>query len=165
MEEGLSEEEAVSAIGSVDEIAAQIVADIPFVKIVKEKIKSKRQLKTWEIVLLVLGFPVWLSLLIAAFSVFFSLYVSLWTVIISLWAVFGSLVVCGFGGIIAGFVFALGNNGLTGIAMIGTGMISAGLAIFLFYGCKSATKGILLLTKKIVLWSKNYFIKRGDCNV
>ena len=55
MEEGLSEEEAVSAIGSVDEIAAQIVADIPLAKIAKVKIRSKGRLKAWEIVLLVLG--------------------------------------------------------------------------------------------------------------
>lgn len=160
MEEGLSEEEAVAAIGSVDEIAAQIAADIPFAKIAKEKIKSQRRLNTWEIVLLVLGSPVWMSLLLGAFVVIFSLYISLWSVIVSLWAVFGSLVVCAFGGITAGVGFALGGNALTGIAVIGAGMISAGLAIFLFCGCRAATKGIVPLTKKIVKWPKNYFIKR-----
>ena len=39
MEEGVSEEEAVAAIGSVDEIASQIIAEIPLAKLVKEKIK------------------------------------------------------------------------------------------------------------------------------
>lgn len=39
MEEGLSEEEAVSAAGSVDEIVAQAVADIPLAKIAKERIR------------------------------------------------------------------------------------------------------------------------------
>ncbi len=165
MEEGLSEEEAVSAIGSVDEIAAQIAADIPLAKIAKEKIRSKGRLKAWEIVLLVLGSPVWLSLLTAAFAVVLSLYVLLWSVIISLWTVFGSLIVCAFGGIIAGFGFALGDNGLTGIAMLGTGMICAGLAVFLYYGCKAATKGTFLLTKKIVVWLKNCFIKGRKHNV
>ena len=38
MEEGFSEEEAVSQIGSVDEIVSQIIADIPIMKIAKEKI-------------------------------------------------------------------------------------------------------------------------------
>ena len=52
MEEGISEEEAVAAIGSPDKIAAQIIEEIPLKKIVKEKIKPKRKLKAWEIVLL-----------------------------------------------------------------------------------------------------------------
>ena len=83
IEEGLLEEEAVAAVGSVDEIAAQIIADIPLVKIAKEKMKPKRQLKAWEIVLLVLGSPIWFSLIVAAFSVILSLYVLLWAVIIN----------------------------------------------------------------------------------
>lgn len=162
MEEGHSEEEAVSEIGSVDEIAAQIVADIPLVKIAKEKIKPKRRLKAWEIMLLVLGSPIWLSLLIAAFAVILSLYASLWSVIISLWAVFGSLVCCALGGIVAGIVFVLSGNDLTGIAMFGAGFLCAGLSIFLFFGCKAATKGTLLLTKKIALGIKNYFVKKDE---
>ena len=97
MEEGLSEAEAVSAIGSVDEIVTQTIADIPLAKIAKERIKPKRRLKAWEIVLLTVGSPIWFSLGIAAVSVVFALYVSLWAVIISLWAVFGSLTLCAAG--------------------------------------------------------------------
>lgn len=162
MEEGLSEKDAVSGIGSVDTIISQIVEDIPLTKLVKEKITPKKRLKVWKIVLLVLGSPVWLSLLIAAFAVILSLYVLLWSVIIYLWAVFALLIVCVLGGIVAGIGFALGGNGLTGIAMIGAGIVCAGLSIFLFYGCKSATKGILLLTKKIALGIKNCFIKKEE---
>lgn len=162
MEEGLSEKDAVSGIGSVDMIISQIVEDIPLTKLVKEKITPKKRLKVWKIVLLVLGSPVWLSLLIAAFAVILSLYVLLWSVIIYLWAVFALLIVCALGGIVAGIGFALGGNGLTGIAMIGAGIVCAGLSIFLFYGCKSATKGILLLTKKIALGIKNCFIKKEE---
>lgn len=160
MEDGLSEEEAVSAVGSVDEIAAQIAAEIPLAKIVTKKMKPKRQLKAWEIVLLALGSPVWLSLAVAAFAVTLSLYISFWAVIISLWAVFGSFVGCAFGVTVAGLGFALGVNGLVGMAMIGAGVICAGLSIFVFYGCKAATKGILLLTKKMAIWIKNCFVKK-----
>ena len=76
MEDGLPEEEAVAAVGSVDEIFTQVVAEIPFSKIVKERIKPKRRLTAWEIVLLALGSPIWLSLGIAAFAVILSLYIS-----------------------------------------------------------------------------------------
>ena len=159
IEEGLSEEEAVSAVGSVDEIVAQVVADIPLTKITKERMRTKKRLKVWEIVLLALGFPMWLSLGIAGVAAILSLYVSLWSVIISLWAVFGSLIGCTFGGMVAGVVFACNGNELTGVAMLGAGIVCVGLSIFMFYGCKAATKGILMLTKKIAVWIKNCFIK------
>lgn len=154
IEEGLTEQEAVLAIGSVTTVSSQIIADIPLSKIAKEKIKPKRGLRAWEILLLALGSPIWLSLLIAAFAVVFSLYVSVWSVIISLWAVFASLVACAAGGIIAGIIFIVVGNVLTGVCMIGTALVCAGLSIFGFFGCKVATKGLLWLTKKLALGIK-----------
>lgn len=109
-----------------------------------------RKLHAWEIVLLVLGSPIWLSLLIAAIAVVFSVYISLWSIIISLWAIFGSIVACAFAGILCGIVFAMVGYGITGVAMIAAGLILAGLSIFLFYGCKLTTTGTVLLTKKIL---------------
>ena len=160
MEEGLSEEEAVSAVGTVDEIVTQVVAETPLLKIAKERIKSKRRLSAGEIVLLALGSPIWLSLAIAAFAVILSLYIVLWAVIISLWAVFASFAACSIGGVLACVVFAVGGNGASGVAMLAVGIVCAGLAIFMFYGCKAATKGTLILTKKMAIWTKNCFIKK-----
>jgi len=162
MEEGLSEEDAVSAIGNVDEIVAQVIADIPLAKIAKERIKPKRRLKAWEAVLLALGSPIWLSLGVAAFAVILSLYVSLWAVIISLWAVFASLAACSVAGVAAGIGFAVGGNALSGIAMVGAGIACAGLAVFAFFACKAVTKGAVVLTKKTAIWIKNCFIKKEE---
>ena len=160
MEDGLSETDAVSAVGTVDEIVAQAIADTPLAKIAKERMRSNRRLKAWEIVLLALGSPIWLALGIAAVAVIISLYISLWAVIISLWAAFASIVGCAFGGIIGGIVFAISGNGLTGVAVIGTGIVLIGLSIFAFFGCKAATNGILILTKKMAVWTKNCFIRK-----
>ena len=161
MEEGLSEEEAVSAVGAVDEIVTQVVAETPLAKIAKERIKSKRRISAGEIVLLVLGSPIWLSLVIAAFAVILSLYISLWAVIVSLWAVFVSLAAGFIGGVLSCIIFAIGGNVASGIAMLAAGIVCAGLSILMFYGCKVVTKGILLLTKKMAIWIKNCFIKKG----
>ena len=161
MEEGLSEEEAVSAVGAVDEIVKQAVAETPLAKIAKERIKSKRRISAGEIVLLVLGSPIWLSLVIAAFAVILSLYISLWAVIVSLWAVFVSLAAGFIGGVLSCIIFAIGGNVASGIAMLAAGIVCAGLSILMFYGCKVVTKGILLLTKKMAIWIKNCFIKKG----
>lgn len=160
IEEGLSEEKAVSAVGSVSEIIQQTVADIPLSKIAKERIKPKRRLSVGEIILLALGSPIWLSLGIAAVSVICSLYISLWAVIISLWAVFVSIAAGAIAGLLACVVFVAGGNGASGVAMLAAGIICAGLSIFMFYGCKAATNGILILTKKMGIWIKNCFISK-----
>lgn len=162
VEDGRTEEEAVSDIGSVDEISSQIIAETPFSKIAKEKIKNKKRMKAWEIVLLVLGSPIWLSLLIAAFAVVLSVYVVLWSVIVSLWSVFASLVGCALGGTAAGVLFALQSNGLIGIAVVGAGAFCAGLSIFMFFGCIAATKGIIKLTKNIALGIKKCFVGKEN---
>ena len=161
MEDGITEEEAVAAVGSLDDIAAQITADIPLVKIVKEKIKSKRRMKAWNVILLAVGSPIWVSLLIAAVAVVFSLYVSLWAVVISFWAAFASFVVGCVGALAFGIGYCLSGNLPAGLVLIAAGCICAGLAIFLFYGCKIATKGTARLAKIIVLAVKKNFIKRG----
>lgn len=162
MEEGLSEENAVCEIGNIDELISQIASDIPLTKLVKENITPNRNLKVWEIVLLILGSPIWLSLLIAAFAVILSLYAVLWTVTICLWAAFASLSCCAFSGIISGIILACIGNALTGAAIIGAGIMCAGCSIFMFYGCKAETKGIWVLTKKIIVWIKNRFIKKEE---
>lgn len=162
MEEGLSEEEAVREIGDVDALVSQIVAEIPLTRLVKEKITPRKRLKAWEMVLLVLGSPLWLSLTVAGFAVLLSLYVVLWAVVVSLWAVFASFMGGAFGGLAAGIVFVCNGNLPTGIGMIGAGLVCAGLSIFLFYGCKAATKGTLWLTKRIVLGIKSRFVKKEE---
>ncbi len=160
MEDGLWEEEAVAAVGSVDEIVAQIVAETPLTKIAMERMKSKRRLNTGEIVLLALGSPIWLSLGIAAFAVILSLYISVWTVIVSLWAGFASLVGCSVGGVLACVVFTVGGKVASGLVILAAGFVCAGFSVFWFYGCRAATKGTLILTKKLAIWTKNCFIKK-----
>ena len=162
IEEGLSEEEAVAGIGTVEEIAAQILADTPLSKLVKEKMRPKKQLRVWEIVLLAVGSPLWLCLLIAVFAVIFSLYITLWSVVISLWSIFASVAACVPAGVVAGIVLMCKAPGLSGIALLAAGIVCAGLAIFLFYGCKAATKGCIWLTKKIILSIKGCFVKKED---
>ena len=133
MEEGYVEDDAVSAVGSVDEISAQIIADTPLVKIAKERVKPNRRLKTWEIVLLILGSPIWLSLLIAGVAVIFSIYAVALSLIVSLWAIFVALGACAIAGVVAGISFVIRGYGVAGVAVISVSVLCAGLAIFLFF--------------------------------
>lgn len=162
MEDGIAEEDAVRELGSVDALVAQIIADTPLSKLVKEKIKPKRKLRAWEIVLLVLGAPLWLPLLLAAFAVVAALYIVLWAVILVLWSVLFALAVSGSVCIAEGVYFAITGNLLTGLVLLAAGLVCTGVAIFWFFGCKAATKGILALTKKCALALKNSFIKKEE---
>ena len=129
-------------------------------EILNKSQKNHKKPNVWQIIFLVLGSPIWLSLLIAMFSIILSIYITLWAVVISSWAIFGSLFGVALSMVLTGIPFVLGNNNLTGIAMIGIGIFSVGLSILLFFGCKLVTKGIILFTKKIAVWIKNCFIKK-----
>ena len=160
IDEGLSEESAVSEIGSVDLIAAQTLADIPLTKLAKQRIKPQRKLGALEIVLLALGSPIWLSLMIAAFAVVISVYAVLWAIIVSLWAAFAAIVGSAFGGLVAGIVLTALGNIYTGITLVAASLLLSGISIFAFFGCRAATKGIIILTKKFALAIKKAFVKK-----
>ncbi|MBR6593990.1 MAG: DUF1700 domain-containing protein [Clostridia bacterium] len=160
MEEGLSEEEAVAAVGSAEDIAAQIVKESSLENTDNEDFEQKRRLKAWEIALLVIGSPIWLSLGIAALAILVSLYAVIWAVVVSLWAAFASFAACFVGGLAAGTVLLVGGKGISGMAMLGAGLVCAGLAVFGFYASVGATKGTLMLTKKCALWVKERFDRK-----
>ena len=161
IEEGYSEEDAVAGIGEVvEDIANEMLADIPITKLIKERVKPKKRLKWWELTLIIVGFPLWFSLLAALVAVVIAVFASLWSLVISLWSVFASFAGCALGGFVLGVASIGSNEVLAGIANIGLGVASAGLAIFAFYGCKAVTKGMSWLTKKMLLGIKKAFIKK-----
>ena len=147
IEEGMSESEAVASIGSPDAIADEILTE----RRNQEKsteVHTQRRWKAWEIVLLVLGSPVWASLLIALFAVIFSLFVALWCVVVSCWVVFPSLLVSGVGGVVFGAFMAFKGNFAFAFALIGVSVFAVGLSVFAFYGAKYLTRGAWTLTRK-----------------
>ena len=121
------------------------------------KTKPVRSLPAWGIALIVLGFPLWFSLIAAAVAVVFALYVSVWAVIISLWALWLSLIVCVPCGFVAAIAFLAKGEWTTGALLIGTSFYCAGLAILGFFGCVAVSKGVVVLTKKAALSVKNRF--------
>ena len=147
VEEGLTEEEAVAEIGSIDSVIVQTYTEAEPAPEKTVEVSNKRRMKAWEIVLIILGSPLWVPLLIAAIAIMLSLYAVLWSLVISLWAVFASVAACVIGGLAGGTIIAISGNVTTGIALIGAGIACAGLSIFLFFGCLFATKGSVWLTK------------------
>ena len=160
VEEGLSEEDAVASIGTVEDISAQIKADALRENTTPPKKDARRKMKPWEIVLLVVGSPIWLALLISVLAVAVSLYVVLWALVISLWSVSASFAACSVGGVFAGVLFICKGNVVSGIAMIGMALACAGFSVLCFYACKAATGGFIKLTCKIWSMVKRRILKK-----
>ena len=153
IEEGIPEEEAVAGVGTVDGIVAQILADRP--SVVSSPRKSGNGGKVGLILLLVLGFPVWLPILLSVFitvaSVIFSLFVALWAVELSLAA--GAV-----GGVGSFFVLLFTGQLTTALFSLGAALVAGGFAILLFFGAVAATRalgrGIAWILRKLFGWLK-----------
>ena len=163
MEDGLSEEEAVAAIGNLEEIVQQILGETPRPPVVVEPAKkaepAKGSTKTWLIILLVLGSPVWIPLLASAIGTVIGIYVSLWSVVIALYAAFLALAVSSVGCIVGSFFMFGGITG--GIVAWGAALVCAGLAILLLLLANLAAKGMVKLTK--LVW--NSIFRRKERSV
>ena len=162
IDEGMSEADAVADVGSPEKIAEEIIAEFSLKKLVKEKIIPKRRLKGWEIALIAVGSPIWISLGAVALSLVITLYAVLWSLVVIAWAVFGTFAGTAVGGVVAGIIFMATANSTPGILLVGAALVLAGLAIFTFFGCIAATKGGMKLTRKIAIDIKRMFIKKGE---
>ncbi len=161
MDEGKSEEEAVAEIGTVDDVINDIMKNTPLVKLVKEKIKPKRKLKAWEIVLLILGFPLWFPLLLTALILCLVAYLLIWVLVIVCYIVELALIASSVVAPVLMFI-SIANGGGLALVYLGLWLMSSGGAILLFLGCIGATKLTFKLSKKIITSIKKSFIKKGD---
>ena len=158
IEDGLSEDEAVAAVGDVDEIAATILANTALPQPVVIKEKPKRKMRWWEIVLLILGSPLWLALLIAAAAVIFSIWICLWCGVICLYAVTVSLAASAAGCSAGGFLIIGGTPEV--LIALGMALACGGLSVLFFLLSKQATKGMIQLTKWLGKMIKKIFTRK-----
>lgn len=159
IEDGLSEEEAVADMGSPDAAVEQILEDMPLTKLVKEKIKPKHELKAWEVVLIVLGSPVWIPLLITAAVLLLTLWIVAFALLISFYAVVLSFVVAGIGGLICTIPLFVAHSPYTAVLMLGVALIGVGIAILFVVSVKPVTVGIFKVCKASVNGIKRMFVK------
>ena len=162
MEEGLSEEEAVRAIGPMDEVVAQILMDTSLPKLVKASVKRKRSAPAGQIILLILGAPVWVPLCLVALVIFLVLYLLLWVLVLVLYAVDLCVAAVGIAGIVGGFAQVFTGRLAQGAFLFGAGLACVGLAVLLFFGVNLVTKGVLMLSRKMLRGLKSFFIGRGE---
>lgn len=159
VEDGLSEEEAVADMGSPEAAVEQILEEMPLTKLVKEKIKPKHELKAWEVVLIVLGSPVWIPLLITALVLLLTLWIVAFALLISFYAAVLSFVAAGIGGLICAIPLFIANSPYTAVLMLGAALIGIGIAILFVVSVKPVTVGIFKVCKASVNGIKRMFVK------
>lgn len=173
MEDGIPEEQAVAQVGDPIAIASEILWDKEKVQrdetaIQKEKKKQrvKRKLRAWEIVLLVLGSPLWISLLAAAAAivlalmiVIFSVYLVLWSVVLVFWVCDLAIGLSAIAGICDSIALLLMGHLPQGLMLLGCSLVCGGIKIAWMFGCRYLTKYFWIFTK----WSaRRMFERRGS---
>ena len=159
MEEGMTEEEAVAALGDVVELARQVLMETPLQTLIKSKMRTNKRWETWEIVLFILGFPLWFPLLIAFFAVVFCIYVAVWSVIVSLFAVAVCLAIVGMAMVAACFV-AIFTGTPAWAVLLGAGFALMGVGILSFIGMCWFSKVLVKGTGVMGKWIKSLFIRK-----
>ncbi len=162
IEDGLTEEEAVAAVGSPDEIIRQILAESAQnpkpqqPKTEQPQKKSNSGMSALAILLIIIGSPIWLPLLIAAVSVLISMIVTVFAVLIALYATVIGLGICA----IVLLALAVTNPFTKGVLYVGMALILAGLTILSFFAVNFIAKFIFFLCKKLCQGIKFIFTRR-----
>ena len=121
--------------------------------------------RVFEIVLLVLGSPIWLSLFVAAAAVAVSFIIAFFAVLISviatLWAVGVSFAVTSVAGIFVAVQTFADGFAAQGFFYVGSVLLLAGLAVLTYFGSLYTTRGSVKLVKNMFFYSKHHLTKGG----
>ncbi len=159
VEDGMTEYEAVERLGSVQDIYEDILQNMPLPLLVKTRAKPKGGWSALSIILIILGFPIWFSLLAALFAVVLAVYVSLWAIGIAVFAVVLAVFICAV--VLAVFFLILLFSKLpAAVLALGAGFVLAGLALLLGLGAFYLCKGIVKATAAVGRAVKRLFIKK-----
>ncbi|MEZ3496959.1 MAG: DUF1700 domain-containing protein [Lachnospiraceae bacterium] len=161
-EDGHTEEEAIRELGSVEQIVEQILKETPLPRLVQEKVRPTRTLRAGEIILLLLGSPLWVPMVLAVLALFFGAYVLLWTAVAVLYAIDLSAFACGAAGVFSILPFALSGNLLQGIFLLGVGLIGIGVGLLFLFVCNKVAVLILHGSKWLLLRVKHAFVGKGE---
>ena len=122
MEDGYTEEQAVEQIGNPGLIAQEILEEQQS----QMKAPMSRGTKVLVAVLLVLGFPLWGSLMLAGFCIVLSAVLLVLSAYIVIWCI----PLCTGAASVAGLILSVVSmGGAAGVIQLGVGMLSAGIFI------------------------------------
>ena len=156
VEDGQSEEEAVESLGSPEQIAREILGE-------EEPAPStSKGRKVWLIVLLVLGFPLWGSLLLTAAILLLCVYLPVFLLGVMALAFLASALIG-----VVGTPFLIVDVGLltgglpAGLFQLGMSVALLGLAVLSALGFYFTGKATVKAGRAIWRWIRRSFAKKG----
>lgn len=156
-EDGLSEQEAAAKLGDPTQIAQELLIELPLGTLVKSCVKSAGRLSGLNIVLLVLGFPVWFPLLLSFGAVLLAVLIVLWSLVLSFGVVVLALGIVAVAAPIGLFVKLVSASPLL---LIGSALIAGGLCVLGALALKPLCRGMAKLCAAIFKGIKSLFIKK-----
>ena len=163
MEDGMSEEEAVAAMGTPGEVAEAALDDLPAVPRAIARTRRRSTALLW--VLTIVGSPVWVPLLLAFAAVAVTIYVCIWVLALCVWiiaACFGAVGVTNLALMTVGVKVGLIPYALV---TLGCGIALLGVALLVGAGAWAVSKQIARLS---ALWAKKavspFWKSRGEKN-
>lgn len=162
IEDGMSEEEAVASLGSLEDIAGEILIDTPLTTLITTRIQESRKKsgnKGLWMALAICGSPLWVPLAIAFAAVIFAVYICVWAVVISLAALAFSLGTVGCVATLGGIFSFFFRGPVVGLAMLGGGLACGGLFLVCLKPIIGLCRQFVGLTATFLRSVKRLFVK------
>ncbi len=159
VENGVTEEEAVKKIGTPMKIAEELLDDYDSVKLNLPSTGSR----SLNMLLTIIGFPLWGSVLLAVILCIFSIYIIIWCIPFATGAGSAGLFASAIIGII-GTPFVVTESLSIGIMQLGSGIASIGISILLGIATIDLSRKFISITKKfnvklVALFKKKVVIR------
>lgn len=153
MEDGMTEEEAIEALGNLDELLAEY-------SVSPKELKKGVKLRTWHIVMLIVGAPLWISLAVAMLCVLLAFYIVIWALVICFYAVFATFAACGFAFTVASVLSIFYGGAPYFFMLLGAGAFLSGLALLWLIVCNLFAKAMAKVTAITAKGIFKFFFKR-----
>ena len=155
--DGMTEEEAVAQLDDPKAAARAIIADLPVVPRTVVRTKQRNRALYWTLV--ILGSPLWLTLLLAAGMLVLAGLLTIWCLILGLWLLAAGLLAGGPLGIgVCLWALAVGQPAY-GVFELGSGLLCFGLGLFCLHGAVAASKTLMQVSRQWIAKAKAPFVK------
>ncbi len=157
LEDGMTEAEAVEHLGSPAKIAQELLTELPLSTLVKTRVRAAGKPSALNILLLVLGFPLWFPLLLSFAAILLAVVIVLWALVLSFGAVVLALGLTALAAPIGLFVNTVTASPLL---LIGAALVAGGLCVLGFLALRPLCRGMGKLCGQMGKWIKSWFIKK-----
>lgn len=161
IEEGMSEEDAVSAMGPVGITAEMILEELPAVPRAVAKTRRKSPVLLW--VLAIAGSPVWVPLAAAFLIAAVAVYLCIWIVAACIWAVAAALVLALPLGLFMAWCGLIAGLPAFAVAQAGVGLVLCGIGLLVFSLAFSASRALAPLSQKWARKAMSPFKRYDEC--